>query len=226
MKKAFLIATVSIAFFSCNKPTDYKALYQQAKVSDDGATARVALNGLIAQGENVYADTLAALYLSANMPQQCLNNVLPLLEKEETNKRLELAAYSYKGLGDAVTALDYFQKCISKGVKKDHLYEVAYLQFRLKRQSELEQTLAVFAQQPADTLNTEVYLDAGDLSQIVPVEVGMQHLKALLFVDRKQNEQAVAIYAALVEKYPNFKLAQQNLKALQALPVGEKIEKG
>lgn len=225
MKKLLYITSTILLLSACTQKTDYEALYKQAKKSDDAVTAIVALNGLVAEGQSLYSDTLAALYLNANMPQQCLNVVKPLLAEKETKKRLELAAFANKGIGDAIVAIDYFQKRIGLGVKKEHLYELAYLQFRLKRQAELEQTLTIFASQPADTLNTEVYLDAGELSQIVPVDVGMQHLTALLYVDRKQNEEAIAIYAALVEKYPNFKLAQQNLKALQALPVGDE-EKG
>ncbi len=167
--------------------------------------------------ESTYIDSLAYLYFSTGRFASCALVSKELLEKnpEKTNI-LELQAVSLSKLGSTIEAIDAYQKLVAKTNNINHYYELALLQYSIKRLAEAAASIKQAESLKAgenDFVN--IALDKNQV-QKVPLMAAIYNLHGLIAydLDKTNTETPKKAFQKAVELFPDFVLAKNNLKAM------------
>ena len=205
---------------AASKNTGYHLrVFNQAIAVNDLPTATTALNYQLAEHgvDNVYADTLAMLYMQQGLYPQCEYWVNKRLEKSPENRTLlEMKGVCLEKSGRTKEAIPVFEKLFSAGRNPYHAYQLMELQYAIKRLTECAETA-----QEAETLafrpEYRMTYSVGKQTATTQLEAGIYNIHALALFDlgnkteaRKYLEKALAVDST-------FALARQNLNALLSL---------
>jgi len=200
--------------------SNHKAVFDYALVNSDIGTAITALYYRIAEDpQNIgLRDTLASLYFTSGGFRQCLAVASQLLSVDPKNvKMMELMAISYQNLGMAKEALEVYERLYPQSKSNYHLYQMAILQYALKRNGECNQTLQSLIL-GADNEKDKVTVAVNQqYSQEVPIKAAAYNVRGRLLFEQKMYAEAQASYEASLKIFPEFVLAKGNLDEVKKI---------
>lgn len=229
MKKlAYIIITVvlSLSFdtaFSQNQDTlsyaenDVRknfSIYHLAKRYNDPVIARMALYQMLVftPNENAVLDSLALEYYSQQdyvSAALVAKDNISVYPKSEVS--LEIAAASLSTIGAKDQALEYYEKLALINNNTNTFYQVAFLQYELKRYTEAKTTIKILLdRKEVDELKL-VFGKLDKTQQEVSMRAGLNNLQGLIAEDEGKNDEAKQFYLEAIKASPGFELAQSNL---------------
>jgi tetratricopeptide (TPR) repeat protein len=161
-------------------------------------------------------DTLTYLYYNTNSYVQVILLGEEIIKEAPSKAEiLELVAVSQQNLGMMKEALESFEKlyAISKDVY--HQYNIASLQYMLKRYGECNATLQSILES-ADTEGVVAISDGKNESQQVPVKAAAYNMLGVISLEINQPEAAKQHFQQAIKLFPEFILAKNNLDKVNA----------
>lgn len=204
-----------------------KSVLKRAVSYQDYTTAIIMVQQLITKEpfQPMWTDSLCHLYfLNKSWDQAILAANDIMLGKYDNYKIGNLLGQAYKNKGDLKEALNVYEKLYASFKDPYHLYDVAQLQYFLKRYSEFNLTVAQLIQLPPDKVkDLEVFIVNSQAKQNVPFMAAVYNLTGVMLMDQNKNEDAKKAFAKALELYPEFQIAKANyLKLNQPAPVKPK----
>jgi tetratricopeptide (TPR) repeat protein len=200
-----------------NVERTYKAMYAEAIQFGDFAVATNAVYGLLALKPDSVAlyDTLAALYFQRGAWPQVVLVTTNLLERNPANQpALELRAVANQSLGRARESLSDYESLFAKNGNPYHLYEIAALQFAMKRFGECEGSVQRLLSDKTIEEKTIVITLQDGRSQDVPLAAAAMNLHGVMNMEQGKKDIAKNSFEMALKVYPEFLLAKNNLDAL------------
>jgi len=217
-KKSPATATVPSGMTKDSLYAHYRGIYEQASNYSDFIVAREALYNMLAlrPERTGLKDTLTYLYYnSGNHVQVILLGREILQAKPDKADILELVAVSQQNLGLLKDALESFEKLFS--ITKDvyHQYNIASLQYMLKRYGECSENLnSIIAS--TDTTGEVTISDNNGTSQKVPLKAAAFNMRGVIALEINQSDVAKQNFQKALELFPDFALAKSNLDKINA----------
>lgn len=193
----------------------YRTIYEQGLRYNDLNTSTQALHAMIAlhPDEKTLLDSLAMVYFQRGAWGQCALVATDVM-KTEPNKpsMLELRAVSYQSLGMPMESLKDFETLYPLTKNPYHLYEIASLQFSVRRYGECETTLIQLLGDES-IKDKKLVLGTGQNQQEVPMPAACLNMRGVLDLEQGKPETAKAYLEAAIKIMPDFALAKNNLAA-------------
>jgi tetratricopeptide (TPR) repeat protein len=205
------------------KSNSHLKVFDLAIASGDVTTATTALNYYIAEkgSDNVYADTLAILYMQQGAFPQSYYWANKRLEKNPgDNTLLELKAVALDKLQQPKQAIDIFEKLFIKTQSPYHAYKLMELQYGIKRLNECLQT----AEQAEKLTYKPEYVmtyTAGQQTGRTYLQAGIYNIHALALYDLDKKAAAKTYFEKALMLDSTFVLAKQNMETLRSIEIGE-----
>jgi tetratricopeptide (TPR) repeat protein len=193
--------------------------YRTSLSFGDAVVAKQALYNMIAlKPENTkLKDTLAILYLNLGQVQQSLMLSKEIISTSADNLPiLEIKAISEQNLGLSKDALATYENLYEKSKNIFHLYQIATLQYELKRLAECNQSVDQILGSPESEKN-EININTGrqNQQQKVPLKAAAYNIKGVLAMDLNENAIAKASFEEALKIAPEFVLAKNNLEFIK-----------
>jgi tetratricopeptide (TPR) repeat protein len=191
----------------------YRSLYEQGLQYNDLNVATDAMHSMIAlqPGKTELLDSLALLYFHRNAWAQCaLVSTDALKKNPEKASLLELRAVSYQSLGMPIESLEDFEKLYQLGKNPYHLYEIATLQYSIKRFGECEVSVTKLMNDP-EIKDKNIALGGGDNRQEVPLLAAALNIRGVLDLEQGKKDSAKTWFETALKMKPDFILAKNNL---------------
>lgn len=189
-------------------------IYQLAMQFNDPAVARMALYNLLFYSNNQSAvlDSLALVYYNLNqLPSVALVTKESLKINPDNQVALELGAIALNQLGAKDQALDNYEKLFLKNNDSRTLYQVASMQYELKRYNEASASAEILLKR-SDIDELKIAFNKLDKSQQeVSMRAAVLNLKGLLAKEKGDITKAKALFLEALNASPGFELAQANL---------------
>ncbi len=228
MKQFFSLSVIAVMLFtlvsSCGEDPKSalmkvnKDIYKQALRFSDINVATHAIYNIMALSPNdsSYLDSLCMLYFNGRASLQCINVGMSILENNPNDTTiLEMVAISKQAIGALKEAHDDYEKLYGMSNKAYHLYQMASINYNLKRLTEAQTAINQLAQHP-DFEKEEVNITYGQgKNQKVPMTAAVWNIQGVLALENKDAATAQQAFAKAVELYPEFILAKSNLEALE-----------
>lgn len=198
----------------------YKRIVDQSLKYNDATTAINGLHNIIAiEGDlSVYKDSLALVYFNLGNYTSSHLLVQELLKQKSGNVQLlEINAISLQALGRTKEAIDAYELLFSKTNNMFHAYNLANLQFNLKRLEESQ--ISIDRALNCEELNN-VYLQFPidkDYVQNIPLKAAVYNLRGLIKYEVKDINNSKLSFEEALKIMPDFKVANQNLKSIEVL---------
>lgn len=194
-------------------------IFRTALKYSDGDAAKNALFSMMVQNPEMASlkDSLAILYFNLNRNAECVLVCRDILSSNENNDNiLEIKAIAEQNLGLYRESLADYEKVYGKTKNVSYLYEIATLQYQLKRFGECNTTVTAILSNEEATKQT-ISISAGQQgqSQKVPMKAAAYNLRGVIAADLKEYAAAVSNYEEALKIYPEFVLAKNNLTVLQ-----------
>lgn len=195
----------------------YRTVYETSLKYNDLSVATQASYALIAlePGNMNRLDTLARIYFQRSAFAQAIMVARDVLASQPENKEmLEITAFSKQSLGASKEALDDYEALYKLSGDPYHLYEIATLQYTMRRFGECEANITRLLAMPeiADKTMTISY---NKVNQQVPFPAALHNLYGVLHLDQGKEEIAIKHFQQALDLAPEFYLAKANLEALQ-----------
>ena len=191
------------------------SICRKAVLFNDLDVAKNALFQIMAMqpGNKQVYDSLAHIYFRMGGYEQAIYAV----DQAEPNGALkEIKAYSYRNLGDIKSALPIFEKLYEETGSPENGYQVATMQFTMKRYGECAITAAkVASHADAKTKKVIITTEQGD-NMNVSYFAAAENLKGVMFREIGKNELAIEAFQKALTDTPDFTLAKKNLEAVKA----------
>ncbi len=194
-------------------------IYQLAIKYGDIEVAKNATYSMMQQHPDsiCYLDTLCRLYFSAGANAQTILTAREYLAKDPSSLFIrELLAVSLGNLNKNKDALEQYEILHKQTKSVYHAYQIAVLQYVLKRYGECETSLnAVIADSSAVTARVSINIDQTQTQQ-VPLRAAAYNVKGVMEKDLNLIEQAKADFNEALKIYPEFVLAKNNIDGMNA----------
>lgn len=211
-----LFMTLSVSAQDNNEVEKQKVILRNAKKYNDGAVARTAIFELIALQPNQkeWKDSLLYVYFAEGNYVSTLLLSEELLKDDQNPEVLERKAISEQQLGLLKEALTSYEQLFKLKGENFYLYQVATIQYQLKRFGECEMTINALLND-AKTKEQKVTISLGQQgSQEVSMEAALLNIKGVMLKDIGKEEESKKLFTLALEKAPDFVLAKANLEAL------------
>ena len=193
-------------------------LYKEAKARNDFSTAAFAVNRILLADESqgFAYDSLATLYYVAGMDKSAAITADQGLEIEETTSLVEISASARKNIGDVAGSLQGFLRLME--LKPGDLvvpYEVAFAYINLEQYDQAMRyiDLVIAHDRSATTTMTE-FVNQG--KQEVPFKAVALNMRGFVNMQKGLYQEAANAYQQALQVYPEYQLAQNNLRFLIA----------
>jgi tetratricopeptide (TPR) repeat protein len=195
-----------------------KSIALMALKYNDAMVAKQALYNMIALApeRTDLIDSLALLYFQMGSYTECILVAREILEKQpDKTSILEVKAISEQNLGLAKLALEDYEKLYPVTKNIYHLYQIATLQYDLKRFGECDVTIQrLMADEKLKETKIQIFLGQGQ-SQEVPMEAGIYNMQGMLLLNINKETEAKERFNKALEMAPEFVLPKNNLAALE-----------
>lgn len=193
----------------------YMVKYATASRWNDIDVARDALYDLII--ENPANDslifTLGYLYLETRKYASSLLIAQDLLQRNANNEAyLELAAVSAQELGVTDRALQHFENLYLVNKNIATLYQIAFLQFNLKKYNESQASADVILSKPESGTLKVVFNDPQGKPKEYPMKIAVLNLKGLIALEKGDKSGARKQFNEALAGAPDFVPAKDNLE--------------
>lgn len=160
-------------------------------------------------------DSLALLYFAGQRFAQANAFAEELLkENPKRSDMLEIAAISKQSLGAVKESLTDYENLYKESKSVYHLYQIATLQYQLKRVGEATESLSQIIASP-DADKQEVSITASNnQSQNVPLKAAAYNVRGIIAMDLNNETVAKQNFEAALQIFPDFVLAKGNLNAI------------
>ncbi|MBX3101989.1 MAG: hypothetical protein KF690_05730 [Bacteroidetes bacterium] len=189
-------------------------VYRMAKSYADFNTAAVALYYQLAEEPHNMAlkDSLAVMYFAMGANLQCIALGKEILEKDAQNQRImELVAISYQNIGALKESLDNYEALFKLSNSAFHLYQIAVIQFSLKRTYECTLSLNQLINHPQATQEKiSIAIDRSRQQQVL-LKAAALNVLGVLQKENNAREEARKSFRASLEADKEFLLPQANL---------------
>ncbi len=187
------------------------SVYRNGLLFNDLDVAKNALFDLLVQqpeNKGIY-DSLAHLYFRMGAYAQAIQAG----EKANpTGAIKEITAYSLRNLGDIKTALPIFEELYKTTDTPENGYQVATMQYALKRYGECMETIEKLKVNPdCKTLKVVISTEQGDNNQ-VSYAAAIENLTGVLYLEMGKPEMAKSAFEKAIAEEPDFNLAKKNLE--------------
>ncbi|HWB64579.1 MAG TPA: hypothetical protein VG603_13780 [Chitinophagales bacterium] len=233
MKKLIFLSIVSMAFavqaFSQAPATTdpfelQMRVYRSALKNYDLQAATIALYNMqaIKPERTDLNDSLALLYFAGERYAQAYLIGEEIVKNDPKRKdMLELVAVSKQNLGLIKESLDDYQKLYDMDKSMYYLYQMATLQYQLKRYGECVASLDQIIGSPdADKQKVSIHMQGG--SQEVAMKAAAYNVKGICAMEMNQKDAAKENFSRALQVDPEFALAKGNLSALEKQETGAK----
>ncbi|MGL1889010.1 MAG: hypothetical protein OCD76_21025 [Reichenbachiella sp.] len=193
----------------------YASIFQLANTFNDPIVARMALYEMlmITNNQPAILDSLALSYYSGRMyTSSALVSQENLKIDPDNQVALEIAAISFQNLSILDRSLEYYEKLYLKNNNTNTLYQMAFLQYQLKKYQEATATIEILL------LRTDVdeimmsFNKIDNTAQEVSMRAALLNLKGIVAIDQGFKEEAKIYFLEAIKSSPGFELAQLNLK--------------
>lgn len=209
-----ILGTLTTKAQGSSDPFDVQMrVYKGALKNYDLQAATIALYNMIAiKPERAdLNDSLALLYFAGERYAQAYLIGEEILKKDGSRKdMLELVAVSKQNLGLIKEALADYEKLYAADKSIYYLYQMATLQYQLKRFGECIASLDKIIGDPASAQQKVNILVQGG-SQDVPMKAAALNVKGICALEMNQEEIAKDNFTKALEVSPEFVLAKGNL---------------
>ena len=192
-------------------------VYSMAKKYGDEDMAKVALYNILAQAPSNVAilDSLALMYFEKqNFSSAALVTQDILAINPNDMLAIEIAATSFDNLGVKERAIDYYEKLYLGNQSLGLLYQIAFMQFELKRFIEANTNIDQIMNN-SEALNVKLYFSKSQTeTQEIPLLAAMHRLKAMMALENGNKEEASAQFNKALEISPDFEVVRIQLNAL------------
>jgi tetratricopeptide (TPR) repeat protein len=192
--------------------------YRLAQQNNDMLAARVALYYALAEDSTNIAlkDSLAVNYFSSGAYEQSIALGLELLKSKPNDVRLlSMIAFGYGALGATRESLEHYEKVYRLSGSPYHLYQVAILQFNMRRFGECAQSVEKLLQSPnSETDKVAVPRKSGREPQEVNLKAAALFVQGQLWKEQKDFAKARANFEYALKLEPSFELAALMLQEL------------
>lgn len=195
---------------------NHKKIVTQALTYNDFNTAINSMHNIVAiEGINsTYKDSLAIAYFKmGNYTSSHFLSKELLTKKPADVGLLEINAVSLQQLGAAKEAIDAYETLFAQTKNMYHGYQLANLQFNIKRLAEAQNTIAL-------AINCEELENAmlsfpvdKNQNQNVPLKAAAYNLEGLIAYNLKDLAKANTSFKDALKIEPKFALATQNANA-------------
>ncbi len=221
MKKILILLALIALNYPCfsqkiKTPSDTAiswSIYRNALKFNDLDVAKSALFEILAHqpgNQSVY-DSLAHLYFRIGAYDQAL---IACEKAQPTGAIKEIRAYSYRNLGDIKTALPLFEQLFSESSSMENGYQVASMQYSMKRYGECMETAIKIKNHP-DAANIKVLITTEQGDNVnVPYLAAAENLMGVVYLETGKPELAKISFENALKSAPEFTLAKKNLASL------------
>ena len=192
-----------------------KDVYFNALKYSDLAVAKSAVFKMIAlnPGDKSLKDSLLFIYFNAGSFGQCILLSRELLaENPSRNNILEIKAISEQNLGLVKEALISYEKLFSESKNLFHQYQMAVLQYQLRRFGECVQNIDEIIKNEK-SLSEKVNISTGqDNNQQVILKAAAYNIRGVMNLEGKRDIEANADFKEALKIQPDFALAKNNVQ--------------
>ncbi|MBK7391358.1 MAG: hypothetical protein IPI23_20490 [Bacteroidetes bacterium] len=222
MKKIFftllfftIVTTVSAQKNKISDTTQVWSRYRNAVLFNDLDVAKNALFELIAMQPQVttHYDSLANIYFRMGAYEQA---ILAADKAPQRDVLKEIQAYSYRNLGDVKTALPLFESLFTASGSPEHGYQLATLQYSLKRLGECAITASkVSVHHDSKKEKVIISTEQGE-NMHVSYHAAAENLMGVLYLELGKKELAKESFIKAITDTPEFTLAKKNLASINS----------
>jgi len=161
-------------------------------------------------------DSLALIYFAGERYGQAYTVGEEILkENPKRNDILEMVAVSKQSLGLTKDALADYEKLYSADPKQIfYLYQMATLQYQLKRYGECVASLDQIIGNEASAKQNVSIRNSNNTSQSVPMKAAALNVKGIVALELNQEANAKEFFNQALQIFPDFALAKGNLATL------------
>jgi tetratricopeptide (TPR) repeat protein len=206
-----------------------KKILKQSLAYNDASTAIHALHSIIAlEGANSsYKDSLAIVYFQSGAYASSFSLSKELLANKPANGNLlEINAVSIQSLGNVKEAVTAYEKLLTVSKNQYHAYQLAYMQFGIKRLAEAQKTIDfLLTLDGTNTKNIQIAFPSikdKNKQQNIPLQAAIQNLRGLIAYDLKDTTTAEKAFGEALKIAPEFEYAQQSLKSMNTIKTQSK----
>jgi tetratricopeptide (TPR) repeat protein len=167
-------------------------------------------------------DSLALLYFAGERYGQAYTLGEEILkDNPKRNDILEMVAVSKQSLGLLKDALADYEKLYGADNKQIfYLYQIATLQYQLKRYGECVASLDQIIANEASAKQNVNIRNSNNTSQAVPMKAAALNVKGIVAMDLSQDANAKDLFNQALTLFPDFALAKANLASLAQKSTG------
>lgn len=232
---AIFLASFTISAQKMTKKTlveyelnNYRKKIKQALQYNDVQTAINNIHNIIViEGDkSTYKDSLAIVYYqSGNFMSSHLVSKELLKSNPKNKQLLEINAVSLQKLNAIKEAIEAYEKLFSETNNMYHGYQLANLQFSLKRLAEAKATINKTTEcEGIEKAYVQFPIDKTQ-KQNVPLKAAVFNLQGLINFELKTYNEASTSFKNALEIMPKFALATQNANAVLVTIQNEKKNK-
>ena len=227
MKKLLITAVLGLVFGSqllmAQDAFDTQSkIYRTALKNYDLQAATIALYNMQAlKPERAdLNDSLALLYFAGERYAQAYLVGEGIVKADpKRNDMLEVVAVSKQNLGLIKESLADYEKLYAAEKSVFYLYQMATLQYQLKRYGECVASLdQIISNAESEKQKVNIRVQQG--SQEVPMRAAAYNVKGICAMELNQEEAAKQNFNKAVELFPDFALAKGNLEAIAKKKAG------
>ncbi len=236
MKNAFLVIVLAILLINTTSLfsqvtdayTQKEKVFRLALRYNDFMVARTALYDMIVLKPELTTlkDSLSILYFNIGAYPECILLSKEILEKTPNNPTiLEIKAISEQSVGLIKESLADYEKLYASNKNVYHLYQIAALQYELKRFGECDASIAqLLADKEIE--NKEISIAAGEKkSQKVSLKAAIYNMRGVLALETGKTDIAKTNFNEAIKLNPDFELAKNNMKLLEQKSAPVKTQK-
>ena len=192
------------------------ALYQRAQRYNDGVLQKQALMemAVLSSRDTAVLRSLAELYynngqfISSALVAGDMNTVDP-----NSIIAMEIQALSFENLRLYDKAVENYEKLWLQTDDNNVLYQIAYLQYSLKRYEESINNLTILESKITD--DTNITLNKSDgTAQEVKMKAAMDNLRGLVSYDQGKMDEAKGFFQSALNRSPEFEAPKLSLEGM------------
>ena len=203
-----------------SKSEEYKIQEEILKMGlkyNDYDAAKQALYKMIVldTGNIALKDSLAVLYFKSGLYNQSILVSREILERDPNDTLiLQAKAIAEKNIGLIIDAIDDYGKLYTLTKSVLHLYQLALLQYQLKRYVECNGSIDQLLANPQID-KQKINITTGKTQQTVPLKAAVWNMKGIVYMDMNEYDQAKIYFLEALKIFPEFELAKNNMKFLK-----------
>ncbi|KYG73221.1 tetratricopeptide repeat protein [Roseivirga echinicomitans] len=214
------VMMVSVASFGqdstylSNEYAKAMAVYNQAQLYNDIEVQKAALYDMLVldPGDSSVMRTLSEYYYNNRRYTSSALVAMDLLKKYPGNMvATEIAALSYEQLRIYDKAIEYYQEMWLKLDDNNILYQIAYLQYSIKRYEEANTNIGILESKLKDDAMITLTKQDG-ATQEVKFKAALKNLSGLMALDQGKKEDAKARFNEALALSPDFEAAKMGLE--------------